>query len=135
VIGGAIVSPRNDDVSVEGEGAAEEMVALPVTLRRSLLEPTAVEREVHNSTHMPYRAWCEFCVRGKAESAPHRRHSGDKLHENPVVSIDYMYMKASEAETPAEREKEESGHLRGNPIDYKRFCNSLDFSKRRACEG
>ena len=115
MIGGATVSPRNDDVSLGGEGAAEEMVALPVTLRRSWLQTTAVEREVHNRTHMPYRAWCEFCVRGKADSAPHRRHSGDKLHENQAVSLGYMYMKASEAETPAEREKEESGHSSGNP--------------------
>ena len=33
-----------------------------------------------------------------------------------MVSIDYMYMKASEAKTPAEKEKEESGHLRGRLI-------------------
>ena len=33
-----------------------------------------------------------------------------------MVSIDYMYMKASEATTPAEKEKEESGNRRGHPI-------------------
>ena len=101
-------------MSVRDEGAAEEMAAteLPVRLRRSWLVPTAEEREVHNRTHMPYMAWCEFCVRGKADSAPHRRRKslGDKLQENPVVSIDYMYMKASEAKTPAEKETEERGH-------------------------
>ena len=104
---GATVSPRDDDVSVEDEGAAEEMVPLPVALRRNWLEPTAVKREVHNRTHMPYRAWCEFCVRGKADSAPHRRHKslGDNLQENSVVSIDSLYMKASQAKTPAEKEK------------------------------
>ena len=105
----------NASVSDEGEAVATE---LPVTLRRGWLEPTAEEREVHNRTHMPYRAWCEFCIRGKADSAPPRRRKslGDKLQENPVVSIDYMYMKASEAKTPAEKEKEESGNLRGRPI-------------------
>ena len=35
---------------------------------------------------------------------------------NPVVSVDYMYMKASEAKTPAAKEKEESLNLRGSPI-------------------
>ena len=87
----------------EGEAVATE---LPVTLRRGWLEPTAEEREVHNRTHMPYRAWCEFCIRGKADSAPHRRRKslGDKSQENPVVSIDYMYM------TPAAKETEERGH-------------------------
>ena len=33
-----------------------------------------------------------------------------------VASVDYMFMEASEAETPAEREKEESLNSRGNPI-------------------
>ena len=90
-------------MNAEGEAVATE---LPVTLRRGWLEPTAEEREVHNRTHMPYRAWCEFCIRGKADSAPHRRRKSlaDKSQENPVASIDYMYM------TPAAKETEERGH-------------------------
>ena len=55
MIGGTPVSPRNSEGS-EGEGAAEEMVALPATLRRSWQEPTSLEREAHSRTHVPYRA-------------------------------------------------------------------------------
>ena len=136
----ATVSPRECNTSVIDEGVAGEMVAteLPVTLRRGWLEPTAEEREVHNRTHMPYRAWCEFCIRGKADSAPHRRRKrlGDKLHENPVESIDYMYMKASGAKTPAEKEKEESGHLRGRPLLIaKDSATALGVSKCHTSEG
>ena len=116
----ATVSPQDCNTSVNDEGAADGMVAteLPATLRRGWMELTAEEREVHNRTHMPYRAWCEFCVRGKADSAPNRRRKslGDKLQEKPVVSIDDLYMKASEAKTPAEKVKEESGSSRGRPI-------------------
>ena len=87
----------------EGEAVATE---LPVTLRRGWLEPTAEELEGLNRTHMPYMASCEFCIRWQADSAPHRRRKslGDKSQENPVVSIDYMYM------TPAAKETEERGH-------------------------
>ena len=43
VIGGTPVSPREVEGS-EGEGGAEEMVALPVAVRRSWQEPTSLER-------------------------------------------------------------------------------------------
>ena len=81
------------------------MVELPVTVRRSWQEPTTIERENHCRLHVPYRAWCEFCVKGKSDSTPHRRRQVESLSGNPVVSVDYMYMKASEATTPAEKEK------------------------------
>ena len=95
-------------------GGAEEMVELPVKVRRNWQEPTPLERETHSRTHVPYRAWCEFCVKGKADSAPHRRRQSASLNGNPAVSMGYMFMKAPEAETPAEGEKEESANLRGN---------------------
>jgi len=105
VIDGTPVSPRGEE-DLEGEWGAEDMVALPVTVRRNWQEPTLLERETHSRTHVPYRAWCEFCVKGKSDSTPHRRRQSESLSGNPVVSVDYMFMKASEAKTPAEREKE-----------------------------
>ena len=53
---------------------------------------------------------------GKSDSTPHRRRQVESSNGNPVVSVDYMYMKASEATTPAEKEKEESSNSRGSPI-------------------
>ena len=41
--------------------------------RRAPHEPTAEEAERHALTHVPYRDWCEACVRGKARENPHRR--------------------------------------------------------------
>ena len=28
------------------------------------------EREEHERTHLPYRSWCEICVKGRARKAP-----------------------------------------------------------------
>ena len=115
---GVDVRPQGGEF-VEGSGDGEEneaMVELHIKLRRSWQEPTNIERENHCKLHCPYRAWCEFCVKGKADSTPHRRRHVESLSGNPVVSVDYMYMKASEAKTPAEKEEEERSNSRGSPI-------------------
>ena len=39
------------------------------------LRPTVKEVEEHNLTHLPYRNWCIFCVKGKAKDDPPRRKS------------------------------------------------------------
>ena len=109
--------PQGGEEDVEGEGGGDEaMVELLVTVRRSWQEPTTIERENHCRLHVPHRAWCEFCAKGKSYSTPHRRRQVESLSGNPVVSVDDMYMKASEATTPAEKEKEERLNSRGSPI-------------------
>ena len=37
------------------------------------LRPIIKEVEEHNLTHLPFRNWCIFCVRGKAKDDPHTR--------------------------------------------------------------
>ena len=37
------------------------------------IRPTVKEVEEHNLTHLPFRNWCIFCVKGKATYDPHRR--------------------------------------------------------------
>merc|ERR1712051_392369 len=59
---------------VEDEGRIEEgeegrePVRLPTPIRVS-----KAEREEHELTHTPFRAWCEHCVRCRARNAPHKR--------------------------------------------------------------
>ena len=36
-------------------------------------QPTAREVSEHNLTHLPFRAWCRHCIRGKGLTAAHRR--------------------------------------------------------------
>ena len=51
-------------------------------------EPTEEERELHNLTHMPYRAWCPLCVRCKGAGDYHKQYYDKK----PVVQVDYSFI-------------------------------------------
>ena len=53
-----------------------EQETFDVTARKpkaltSPLEPTQQERELHNLTHLPYRSWCEICVKAKGPKKLH----------------------------------------------------------------
>ena len=37
-------------------------------------EPTAEERRIHETTHLPYRSWCADCVSGRGYSHKHISH-------------------------------------------------------------
>ena len=57
-------------------------------------QPTKVEVEEHNLTHVPFRTWCKFCIWGKACDRQHRRREDEGEAENSVVRIhlDYFYI-------------------------------------------
>ena len=57
--------------------------------------PSPEEVEAHYVSHIPYRAWCSHCVRGRGKSfAHHRVHRHGDPEEVPVVSIDYGFFGA-----------------------------------------
>jgi len=72
-------------------------------------KPSQAEVEEHELTHMPYRSWCDHCVRGKAESGFHRTED-DEDGEIPVVSMDYTFPGVGEDSEEAE------GEEKGMPI-------------------
>ena len=39
-------------------------------------KPSPKEVEEHNVTHMPFRSWCPFCVKGKAKDESQKRGKG-----------------------------------------------------------
>ena len=53
-------------------------------------EPTKEERQSHEATHCPFRAWCEICVKAKSPDGKHA-----KQVENPehilVIEFDYAF--------------------------------------------
>ena len=53
--------------------------------------PSQEEVDKHNIAHVPYRPWCEHCVRGKADAGGHYRRR-QAHREVPEVSIDYMFL-------------------------------------------
>ena len=54
-------------------GEEEAQVGKPKTAG---YKPSPAEVEEHNLTHLPFRNWCEACVRGKAKDEPHRQGDG-----------------------------------------------------------
>ena len=55
-------------------------------------EPSAQEVREHELTHLPYRAWCPHCVRGKGKSMAHRAMDAEQSHSVPHVSNDYSFL-------------------------------------------
>ena len=56
--------------------------------------PTFEERISHGYLHLPYRSWCEHCVKGKGKEAPHRQ--GGDQPEIPEFHADFMFMGGEE---------------------------------------
>ena len=79
---------RGFSVEIEGE---EGRAAVGI---RAPQKVTNAEREEHERTPTPYRAWCPYCVKGRGRNTPHRLNKGDDDEELkvPRVSMDYFFM-------------------------------------------
>ncbi len=82
----------DDGADVQGEGevveledAEEECAARRVAADPGA--PTAEEVEEHEVDHLPYRCWCEACVRGRGTGDQHRTGPESRV---PVISFDYL---------------------------------------------
>jgi hypothetical protein len=75
----------------EGEEAESRPLRAP-------MRPTAEMVEAHAVSHLPFRSWCSFCVRGRGQSIPH--HGIQKSDEQlPTISVDYGF--GGSPESPA----------------------------------
>ena len=64
--------------------------------------PSRAEREAHEATHLPYRSWCDYCVRGRAKNPPHSSvGGGEDRHNLMEVHLDYCFLRRGEGETLA----------------------------------
>ena len=53
-------------------------------------EPTKEERQSHEATPCPLRAWCEICVKAKSPDGKHAKQVGKSEHI-PVIDFDYAF--------------------------------------------
>ena len=51
-------------------------------------EPTEQQRAQHCLTHLPYRSWCEHCVRAKGKERQSKRNTD----RQPVIQVDYSFV-------------------------------------------
>ena len=83
-------------VDVQDDEGTEEA---PVKARRAPREPTEAERLRHEVTHLPYRSWCEVCIKARGRCRPHMRQS-DKGEPNaaPKIALDYFFLGGEDME-------------------------------------
>ena len=53
-------------------------------------EPSKEERQSHEATHCPFRAWCEICVKAKSPDGKHAKQVVNPEHI-PVIGFDYQF--------------------------------------------
>ena len=91
---------KDDQCRICGEDEGminEEDFNWQTTMRpaRDPSQPTAKEREDHEALHMPYRAWCAHCVRGRGISSHHviRKEGPEERDQRvPVIGMDYGFL-------------------------------------------
>ncbi|MDA8582760.1 hypothetical protein N9L68_00975 [bacterium] len=94
-------TPRDERAEVEAEemlcgdcvdAGEDEEGAKPRTCRKPKL-PSKKEIEEHEATHLPFRSWCRFCVRGRGRNTPHRGHEGVEEDDFvPRIALDYHFI-------------------------------------------
>ena len=65
-------------------------------LKRAPDQPTPEEVRLHNIAHIPYRAWCRHCVRGRGKNSAHERRAQECDNAVETVVMDYCFMGTAE---------------------------------------
>ena len=100
-------SQRCTDVSQTGRETPQ--------IKKAPRRPTEEEVQEHNVCHIPFRAWCPHCVKGKAMNDPHMR-DREEVGEFPTVSIDYCFLHIGEGEEMERLSSEVTRTNAGMPI-------------------
>ena len=85
---GATCFEKADLQLVECEPEAPDYVARRPRGLKQPGEPTLTERLEHELTHLPFKPWCEACVRAKSKQAKSRRLS----LKQPVLQMDFSFL-------------------------------------------
>ena len=102
--------PRPEDRSAgedEGEQAGREDEGEEGRRAKGMTAPMKMsdkEREEHELTHTPFRAWCPYCVRARGRNTGHLKNQGinkDKSNEVPRMSMDYFFMSQEDEKASA----------------------------------
>jgi hypothetical protein len=85
--------PGIEEAGIGSDGEAPEQDPGDKRVMRKManpLLPTASEVEEHRLTHLPFRSWCPFCIKGRGVERSHFRAERDEdaLGE---VHLDYCF--------------------------------------------
>ena len=76
----------------------EEEVVQPGKLLPEPYKPSAKERAIHDLTHLPYRGWCEHCVKARRPKTHHRAKSPSSQRTIPLLVAEYCHVRDSKDE-------------------------------------
>ena len=89
---GVAAEEDEEEPEIHGRAGEGEEGRLPRMLRAPH-RVTKEEREAHEITHTPYRAWCRHCVRARGRNSPHTCRSEEMKRQGvPKISLDYFFM-------------------------------------------
>ena len=75
-----------------GEDATEDLEEIqPLRRAHDPTLPTPVKVEDHRRSHLPYRAWCKFCVMGRGLGELHCQQCNAEP-TIPIVVLDYFFI-------------------------------------------
>ena len=81
---------KEEEGEEEGE-EGREAIAMP-----SPLSPSRQEKEHHELTHTPYRAWCPHCVRARGRNRAHKTSADHDKSSVPKIAFDYFFFSDEE---------------------------------------
>ena len=94
-----------DAAAEEEEKDAEEDMERGECGRRDVKKPKMLQKpnselvEAHERTHLPFRSWCEACVKGRGKEEACKKRSGeDAEREMPEVHFDFCFPKHEDKE-------------------------------------
>ena len=99
-------APLGEDPEPEGERGKKA---------RHKKVPPSVSAEVraeHDLTHLPFRSWCEHCIKGKATEDFHRKREEEKKDDAARYCIDYCFFTKSFAQDHAATKADEFKEVR-----------------------
>ena len=81
-----------EGVDVEGEPEPVLEDAEPRRIAPTPDTPTASQRAEHETTHVPYRSWCDHRAEAFGRERGHLAHGHDGSRRIPLVSMDYLFV-------------------------------------------
>ena len=107
-----------------------EQETFDVTARKpkaltSPLEPTQQERELHNLTHLPYRSWCEICVKAKGKETHPEETWTDNRSSKLSMRSGVLLVEHADPGRGANGLEGVKGNIRGYPEVFFRFWSGV----------
>ena len=79
------------EIIPEAEEQQEQNAGSKVKAMKAPYQPTQQEIDDHEPYHVPCRAWCVACVRGRGKNMEHEKMHADLEHLVDTISMDYYF--------------------------------------------